>query len=93
MTEQKQRVIIPPTVLEQMQQDIPADDLQELLDALTKMVEDGTVFDNAQEIDMVELQKTDPEEYAALMRALEGLGHETIDELLDTEPIDRRTLN
>ncbi len=94
MTEQKQqRVIIPPSVLEQMQQDIPPDELQEMLDALTKMIEEGTVFDHAEEVDLVELQRTDPEEHAALMKAIEGLGYETIDELLESEPTDRRTLN
>lgn len=93
MSDNKIKVVIPPEVLEQMQRDIPADELQELLEQISQMAEDGSIFEEAEPLDLEQLKLTDPEEYAALMQAVNSLGHETIDEMLEEAPVERRTLN
>jgi hypothetical protein len=93
MSDIKLKVVIPPEVLEQMQRDIPEEDLQALLADLSKMADEGTLFDQCVAVDMETLQIDDPEQYAAVMNAIATLGHDDLDELLEMPVHDTRTLN
>ena len=69
--EQKIKVIIAPEVLEQMEQEFEPEELQRLLDEIQAAVDNGTIFEDSQPVDLEKLQREDPAEYALLMAQLE----------------------
>lgn len=86
MSGQKQmKVIISPEALMQMEQDIPHEELQSLLDEFSRLVQTGEIFENSEPVDLDDLMRTDPEVYASLMASLE--------ESEDREPVNPITLN
>lgn len=77
------KVVVPPEVLAQMEQTIPADELQTLLNEVQRLAESGELFEQSEPVDLDELQRTDPEEYAALMQALQQQGYDSVEDAFD----------
>ena len=69
----KLKVTFAPGVLEQLEQDLTPDDLQELMDELSKSIEDGSFFDESRMVDLNELIESDPELYQELMDSLDEI--------------------
>lgn len=59
-----------PGVLEQLEEMMPSDELQEFMDQLGEMIKDGSFLDEATLVDMDELEQSDPEMYAAIVKSL-----------------------
>lgn len=95
MTKQqpKLKIVIPPQVLEQMQQEMSAEEIQELLTKLQADIEAGTLFDQSEEIDLDRMKQEDPEEYAALMEAMAQDGFDNFDDWTEYLINQRPTLN
>jgi hypothetical protein len=56
-----------PGCLEQLEDEMSPEDLQEFMDKIKSAIEDGSFFADAVEINMDELEETDPELYETLM--------------------------
>lgn len=94
MSTDKIRVVIPPEVLEQMERDIPPDELQSLLDEFQRMADSGELFENSQELDMEALQRDDPELYQQLTAAMQEQGFDNIDDWTESiHDSNKPTLN
>ena len=48
--------------------DMTQEEIDEMVDTLTKMANDGTLFENSEPIDLDELEENDPEAYAKLIQ-------------------------
>lgn len=59
-----------PGVLEQLEDMMPLDELQEFMNQLGEMMRDGSFLSESTLVDMDELEKTDPEMYAAIVKSL-----------------------
>lgn len=77
------KVVIPPEVLEQMQRDIPEDELQGVLDEIKRLVESGELFENSEPVDLEALKTEDPEMYLELMEAMKAQGFDDMDDMVD----------
>lgn len=75
---QKLKIVVAPNVLEQLEQEMSPEELQQLLNDLQKMAEDGTFMEQAQLIDLDELKVSDPELYEQLMAFDEVDEHPTL---------------
>lgn len=64
---EKLKVVFGPGVLEQMERDMDPEELQAVLDEIKELVEGGTFFDMAQEMDAEELKESDPDLYNLLI--------------------------
>lgn len=97
MTESTQplKVVIPPEVLEQMQRDIPADELQGVLDEIKRLVETGELFEHSEPVDLEALKTEDPEMYMELMQAMKAQGMDDMDDWVEGAISDAavKTLN
>jgi hypothetical protein len=89
----KIKVVIPPEVLAQMERDIPPEDLQELLEDLQRMVDSGEIFEQSEPVDMLGLEKDDPELFAQLNAAMKEQGFDNIDDWFDGAGSNPPTLN
>ncbi|PPD51190.1 MAG: hypothetical protein CTY12_08640 [Methylotenera sp.] len=59
-----------PGVLEQLEDMMPLDELQEFMNQLGEMMKDGSFLSESTLVDLDELEKTDPEMYAAVVKSL-----------------------
>lgn len=66
MTTQTKKIVFAPGVLESMEEQLSTEDLQEILDGIKLAVEDGSLFDESNIVDMKALKQDDPELYALL---------------------------
>lgn len=64
--DKKMKVVIAPEALEHMINELGIEETQSILDQIAQAVEDGSFFEQAEEIDMDELMISDPELYARL---------------------------
>lgn len=72
--EQKiKRVEFAPGVLEQMEETFSPDELQEIMDSIKGMIEDGSFFDKAHMVNMNDLKQEDPELYAHLVEQINSI--------------------
>lgn len=74
----KMKMEFAPGVLEQLEKDMDPEELQEFMNMLKGKIEDGTFFDEATEVDMDELEATDPEAYAQIVESMSGITPKTI---------------
>jgi hypothetical protein len=74
------KVKLAPGFLEKLEEEMSNEELQELLDKICQMVNDGSFFENAVKIDMDTLEQDDPELYEHLSE-------------LEDNPQDRPTLH
>ena len=73
MTDKPIRIVFAPGCLEQLEQEMSHEELQKLMDDMQAALEDGTLFDQSTEVDLNELERTDPEVYKALIERLESV--------------------
>lgn len=76
----KLKIVIPPQVLEQMQQEMSPEEIEELFAVVQQQVEAGTLFEQSEPVDLERMKQEDPEEYAALMEAMAQDGFTDFDE-------------
>lgn len=81
MTEDKKmKIVISPVAMENINQLLmdatkeDAQELQEFLDEFRKSVEDGTLMEKSEPVDIERLRREDPEIYAKIMAGLQELG-------------------
>jgi UTP-glucose-1-phosphate uridylyltransferase len=76
MSDPKMKIEFAPGVLEEMEAEMSNDDLQELLNQIKELVENGTLEENSSEVDMKELFFEDPDLFAILQERRMGLDEE-----------------
>lgn len=59
-----------PGVLERLEETMSHEELQELMDSIGEMMKDGSFLSEATLVDMDELEQSDPEMYAAIVKSL-----------------------
>lgn len=69
----KIKVSFAPGVLEELEASMSEEELQEFLDQLSTMTENGTLFDQSEAVDMQKLKQDDPELYEVLSKQLDGV--------------------
>lgn len=62
-----------PGVLEHLENTMSPDELQNFMNQLGDMLKDGSFLSEATLVDMDELEKTDPEMYAAVVKSLDNV--------------------
>ncbi len=72
MSQEKLRVTFAPGALESLENEMTPEELQAFMDELQQKIESGSLFEDSTEVDLTELERTDPEIYAALMLQLEA---------------------
>lgn len=94
MTEQnKIKIIIPPQVLAQMEQDMSPEEVQRLMTQLEAAVESGTIFEDSVPMDLAEMALEDPEDHAEIIAAMTRDGFDNFDEWVEWTINQRPTLN
>lgn len=96
MTEEQQpkiKIVIPPQVLEQMQQDMTPEELASLFSQLEAAIEDGSLFDDSVPVDLAVMEQEDPEEFAKLKAAMAEDGFDDFDDWVEFVSKQRPTLN
>lgn len=79
MSENKKvRFAFAPGVLEQLEADNTPEELQELFDELAAKVSDGTIFEEANPVNLEELEQSDPELFAHLMSQMQKIQDDDI---------------
>ena len=78
------KIVFAPGCLEQLEHDMSPEDLQELMNDIGTALADGSLFSKSAEVNLDELQESDPELYAKLMDRMEDV---------ETEGIKPPTLN
>ena len=66
----KLKVVVPPEVLQELEQTMTAQEIQQLLDEFKKSVEDGSLFEKSQPVDLDKLAEEDPELYHIIVERL-----------------------
>lgn len=72
-TDKTPKIQFAPGVLEELEEDMTPEELQEFMNELKMMVEDGSFFDKSEAVDLDELKTTDPELYEILVEQLENI--------------------
>lgn len=94
MTEQnKIKIIIPPQVLAQMEQDMSPEEVQRLMTQLEAAVESGTIFEDSVPMDLAEMALEDPEDHAEIIAAMKRDGFDDFDEWVEWSIKQQPTLN
>jgi hypothetical protein len=98
MTEEQQpkiKIVIPPQVLEQMQQEMSEEDLKELLATIEAAVENGSIFEDSEPINLAEMERDDPEAFAKLKTTMgdDGFDVNDFDDWVEYVTNQRPTLN
>lgn len=73
----KIKIAFAPGVLEQLEAENTPEELQELFDQLKSQIEDGSFLENAEAVDLDELELNSPELYAELHEKLTELENPT----------------
>lgn len=84
-TENKLKVVIPPEVLEQLEQQTSPEELQEFISALQQMADSGELFEAAEPVDFSSLAEDDPELYAALTAQMKDEGFDDLEAWVDSK--------
>lgn len=70
------RIEFAPGVLEQMEEAYSPEELQEIMDSIKEMIDNGSFFDHAQLVNMEDLEREDPELYAMLSEQINNVSDE-----------------
>jgi type II secretory pathway component PulF len=78
MTDKKpHKIVFAPGCLEQLEQEMSHEELQQLMNDMQAALENGTLFSDSNEVDLDELEQSDPELYKSLTERLEAMENTT----------------
>lgn len=82
MADEDEKVIIrfAPGVLEQLEEEFSPEELQNFLDMLKTKAADGSLVDESQELDMEELEESNPDAFEQVVDAIDFVSSESAED-------------